>query len=357
MKIELTKRPGSPYWYFDYTWKGRRIRKSTKTTDKHLAELAKSKLILQLDRESLGLEQGDIKTEITTFHHKIKSYIDNHYPKRTAETYWLRWRNFLRWIATERKYTFIQDISKQDLEDYKTYRLKQTTIHNKTVSRATVNNELKDLRRLFNIALKLELIKFNVFKNISMLRHTKKVPHYYTDDELQRIFSHLTPRYKPYFITLLYTGMRKGELEQLQWADVDLERKLIHIKPHGDRTISKCRPRTIEMHEQVYQAIMERKQLQESDVYIFSSKQGNVLTKNILYTIFQIAKQKAGVKKGNVHSLRHTFATRLVQNHVDLKYISYLLGHTTVKTTEIYAHIKPPDISTGFLEKHLNWDM
>ena len=164
MKIDVKKRKNSPYYYFEYSYNGKRIRKSTGTTDKHIAETAAAKLALDLDRQRLGLDTPKIRyITIRDFHHHIHSYLKNNYPYRTYETYFMRWRNFLRFIAIERKhYQNINQITKRDIEDYKLYRLKKVT-------KATVNNDLKDLRRIFNIAIKLEVITNNVFTGIEPL--------------------------------------------------------------------------------------------------------------------------------------------------------------------------------------------
>lgn len=79
--------------------------------------------------------------------------------------------------------------------------------------------------------------------------------------------------------------------------------------------------------------------MNESKKFVFSNSRGEVLKKNVLLRELNRAKQIAGVDRGNLHSFRHTFATKLLRKGMNLKVVKDLLGHDKIETTEIYTHI------------------
>ncbi|MDP9701585.1 site-specific recombinase XerD [Paenibacillus intestini] len=145
--------------------------------------------------------------------------------------------------------------------------------------------------------------------------------------------------------TILYltysAGLRVGEVVRLRYSDLDIERQTIIVKQgkgHKDR-------RTILSHlawEIVQKYIAEYK----PDRWLFPGRSSDRhLTERSVQKVFEEARQRAGiVKKCSIHALRHSFATHLLENGTDLRYIQELLGHTSAQTTQRYTHVSTKNI-------------
>lgn len=134
-------------------------------------------------------------------------------------------------------------------------------------------------------------------------------------------------------------GLRRGEIIALQWQDVDFKNNQIYVAPQKTDNY-----RYVPMAADLRIALAAHPKTQKIP-YIISLGLNNRekrTTKAYLSSFYSEVRDKAGLgKKGSIHTLRHTFASPLVQAGVDLYSVSKLLGHTSIKTTEIYAHLAP----------------
>lgn len=349
MAVHIRKRKDSRYFWFDYIdEKGNRIQRSSKTTDKKLAKTAAAKLEIEIDRKRLGLDSAEEKQNFLTidqFHSQLSQYINTRYIDRTAETYIMRLTNFTTFLESI-KLVNIFEVTPQIVEQYITSRIN-------VVKNVTINNEITHIKAVFNIAIKLNFIDKNPFAGIKNLPVKKKQPFWYKKEEIQTIFSHIPWRFKPHFYVLLDTGIRPGEMALLHWEDIDYDKALLNITTR--RSEAKMRPRSIPLTARSLAAFQERKQLAEHPVYIFSSQSGKLLHKNTLRNVFIRAKIKANIRTGRVYDLRHTFASWLVQSGESIYLVSYLLGHSSVKMTEIYAHLAPKKNETEKMNRIFNY--
>jgi len=137
-------------------------------------------------------------------------------------------------------------------------------------------------------------------------------------------------------ISLLYSaGLRRSELLNLKLSDIDSSRMLIHIvdsKGNKDRytLLSNHTLHDLKLYYKVYKPVS----------YLFESPKKGKYSPNSVGKIVTNAAIKAGIKKHvTAHTLRHSFATHLLEAGTDLRYIQLLLGHSSTKTTEIYTHV------------------
>jgi integrase len=142
-----------------------------------------------------------------------------------------------------------------------------------------------------------------------------------------------SPFLRDYITVLAHTGLRSGELQRLKWEDIDFNNNLVRVeiaKSHRFRTIpmsASLRKLLTELHAQ--------KGLKQ--IYIFECNEGKPVSD--FYHRFKRLLKRLGID-GHVHKLRHTFASYLVQNGVSIYEVQQLLGHASVQTTQIYAHIR-----------------
>lgn len=177
---------------------------------------------------------------------------------------------------------------------------------------------------------------FNKVKNLPEVSTTKLK--FYSDEELALIFAELKGIWKEFFQVLYLTGMRKDELVNLKWDNVDF--KLGNLKVQNDEgyTTKTKVSRTIPMHEKVVEILTIKKA--ENKPYCFSTSVGTKLGVDKPYHAIKQVLKKLNLE-GDVHKFRHTFASHLVMDGVSLLAVGELLGHSDLKTTQIYAHLSP----------------
>lgn len=147
--------------------------------------------------------------------------------------------------------------------------------------------------------------------------------------------------YLGHLFTIYSAGLRVGEVVRLKINDIDSERMLIHIvqgKGKKDRYTTLSEVALVELRNYV-------KEYKPSKWLFPGQNPKDFITERTVQRVFENAKIKAGIKKNvSVHSLRHSFATHLLEGGIDLRYIQELLGHSSSKTTEIYTHVTKKSI-------------
>lgn len=174
-------------------------------------------------------------------------------------------------------------------------------------------------------------------------KRQKKLPVVLSTSEVARLLKSVEHVKHRTLLALIYSsGIRIGEAVRLTKQDIDPERKTIHIrqgKGAKDRfTVLSTAAYTLLQHYMDNQPIVG---------YLFPGGKGldHHLSERSVQHVFEKAIQKAGITKpATVHTLRHSFATHLLENGTDLRYIQELLGHASSKTTEIYTHVSIKDI-------------
>lgn len=145
-------------------------------------------------------------------------------------------------------------------------------------------------------------------------------------------------QHKLIIIFLYYAGLRLHEVKNLQWNNLDFERKTIQLK------ISKGEhQRTIFLHDKIIEKLNEFKIPRKG--LIFESNRGKKYSDESILKIVKNSAKKAGIKKRTTpHTLRHSFATHLLEAGCDIRNIQKLLGHASLQTTQIYTHVANKDI-------------
>jgi integrase len=209
---------------------------------------------------------------------------------------------------------------------------------------ATINKELGLVRHAFNVALReWEWCRSNPMHKVSMETVHNQVDRWLASDEESRLLAS-SPEWLREIITFaLNTGMRRGEILNLQWRDVDFSRGVLVVMKSKNKE-----RRTIPLNGIVFELLAARQgRMRVKDGYVFASSQDTRIDERNLTRAFYAAMEAAKVENFRFHDLRHTFATRLVQKGVDLYKVQLLLGHKTPAMTQRYAHHSPESLRDG----------
>jgi len=205
----------------------------------------------------------------------------------------------------------------------------------------TRNHKLCAIKSFYEItvgmSLKLDKIPFS--------KKDKKLPIVLSVDEIQRMFDVCSNKKHKVILALLYScGFRVSELINLEWEHIDRSRKIINIiqgKGKKDRQVG-LPSHIIPLLESYYREYKTVKYVLNGQ---FPEKQLQYTDRSVGEVIKQLS-DKAGIKKRvHTHLIRHCFATHHVENGTDINLLQKLLGHSSVKTTNIYLHISDSHIS------------
>jgi len=171
-----------------------------------------------------------------------------------------------------------------------------------------------------------------------------------TPAEIHQLLAAFQPEWRPLFFTAIFTGMRLGELLALQWSDIDWNSSTIRVRRsvwQGTFQEPKTRGsvRTIGMSPRLRAVLMDHKldaPWSEHDL-VFCTAEGGILDDaNLRHRVFEPALRVAGLRKIRIHDLRHTFASLLINQGENLKYVQQQLGHASITTTvDRYGHLMP----------------
>jgi len=167
-------------------------------------------------------------------------------------------------------------------------------------------------------------------ESIPLAKRSMQLPTVLGREEVQKMIA-LTnnTRHRLALGLLYYAGMRLSEMRKLKWPDIDFARETIHIKnAKGDKD------RIVFLHKELKQIIGQNGIKREGTVMV--SERGFTYNERTIQEIVKIAAKKAGIKKNvTPHTLRHSFATHLLEAGADIRYIQELLGHANLQTTQI----------------------
>ncbi len=307
----------SGYWYINYiTPDGRRVRKSLGTKDRKLAELALKDFEVQLAKGKLGFVMDVPLSDFLEYYLKWSKATK---AKRTYEAEVNACKKLLEFVEPTVK---LSKITKQRVEAFKAFLIE------KGYSRTYANIILRHLKAIFQKAVEWNYVETNPFK-VPLFKTEEKV-RYLTPDKLSTFFSFINnPLHKAIIAFLFYTGLRLSEACNLLWEQVNLEEGYITVKNRRDYRTKTYKERIIPISSHLYPYLLTLQQHKKNEKVIPLS----------YYSVAELFKRYS--KKSKIHCsphmLRHSFATMLASNNVSIKAIQELLGHSSVKTTEIYA--------------------
>jgi integrase len=232
----------------------------------------------------------------------------------------------------------IKEISYEQILAFRNHRLTVPTHYKKNRDIATMNRELSNLRRIFNIAIRQGWLLRNPINagepliDRSAERRRERI---LTLNEEIRLLNACTGKrehIKPFIICLLDTGARRGEMTKLKFSDLDFQNRLITFQALNTKTLKE---RQVGMTNRVFTVLLElfENSKKNLDSFVFKFKD--------IKRSFESACIEAGIPTGRpfgitLHSLRHTAATRLINGQLPIQIVGRILGHSEVSTTYRY---------------------
>lgn len=206
----------------------------------------------------------------------------------------------------------------------------------KGLSSQTVNLYLNAIKFYYR-----EVLKSHEQIGLKFAKRTRKLPVVLSKDEILRTIGTIRNVKHRAMVALAYgAGLRVSEVVKLRVGDVDLGQLLLHIKEaKGGKDRITILPEKLIVDLRAFTIGKTN-----SD-WLFPSERGGRLTERTAQIVFERALSAAGIQKSaTFHSLRHSFATHLLENGVDVRYVQQLLGHQNIRTTQIYTHVTNPAI-------------
>lgn len=277
-----------------------------------------------------------------------------HYSSLTIEAYKRNINEFINYLKQENIESF-QDVQYPLIRGYLSF------LHNKNLSKNSINHRISSLRTLYHFLLKQELITDNPIVLVDNMKTPKRNPDFLFPEEMMELLdsintqSDLGIRNKAMLELMYASGLRCSEVVGLTIDCIDFSRNLLLIHGKGNKD------RYVPFHDYARKWLF--KYLQEirpnlvakttGNRYVFVNNRGNMMTnRGVEDIVNRITKEYDATKKIHPHTFRHSFATHLLNAGADLRTVQELLGHENLSTTQIYTHITKEHLRDVYLKAH-----
>ncbi len=230
----------------------------------------------------------------------------------------------------------IADVSPELIERYIRRRLKDD------VSIRTVNLDIVMIKAMFNRAVDWGWLPQSPISRVKKLRgESGGRLRFLSRDECRALLAVAQGQLRYMLLTFLGTGLRRGEMVNLKWQDVDLARRIIRVgsDPESGFQTKSRKERFVPITDELHDTLTARRR-ESSGPYVFSTGTGTRWLNNLPREIQKLY-EKAGIEDANIHTLRHTFASHFVMEGGDLPTLQKILGHSSITLTMRYAHLAP----------------
>ena len=249
----------------------------------------------------------------------------------------------------------IEEVNYQDFQNYLSY-LNDLKINARSQSRV-----ISSMRSFFKFLILEKIIKENPTELLENPKTGKKLPEFLTIDEIELIVNQIDRSKKEgernlAIIEVLYgCGLRVTELIELKISEIYWEEGFIRIIGKGNRERLVPLGKIASKHLKIYlNEIRVHQKVKDLFVdHVFINKNGSKISRVMIFKIIKKLTEKSGIQKNiSPHSLRHSFATHLVEGGADLRSVQEMLGHQSITTTEIYTHLDKNYLKQTILDHH-----
>ena len=277
-------------------------------------------------RELFGAPEGDLGLSP-----EFLKYLEyRNYSRCTISSYVQHIRNFLELFQGK-------DLAIIDFMEVRDYIIDHVTRRN--LSRSYQNQMINAIKIYFDIVYRRVVTPMELPRPLK----SRKLPEVFSKEEVKKMLDVTINRKHKLIISVIYgTGIRLSEAADLGLEDIDETRGVIKIRSGKGR-----KDRVVPLPGNLSDLIREYRKQYIPEIYLFEGQKGGKYSVRSIQNVVKKAIRRAGInREASVHTLRHSYATHLLESGTDLRYIQELLGHRSSKTTEIYTHISKDKIRT-----------
>jgi len=285
---------------------------------------------LKLNKNSLFIGRGDFDEELSGYLNLLERELKlRNYSIRTIKSYKLAVRDYLRFVFGKlgtRNVRGSRCVRFDHIELIKDFLI---DMHDKGYAPQTTNLCLNAVKFFYR-----EVLRSSMRIKIKCAKKSLKLPVVLSRDEIRRVIDAIGNLKHKLMISLAYgAGLRVSEVVGLKIRDLLISEGLIHVRGgKGGRDRITIFPEKLKDEFNLF--------LKNRSQYVFESSRGGKLTSRTAQKVFENALVKVGIQKSaTFHSLRHSFATHLLEDGVNLRYVQELLGHKNIKTTQLYTMV------------------
>ncbi len=323
MTVCIRKRGKS---YSAYWREGGKLKEMTLGRNHHLATIRQREIEERLTAQRHGLP---IRIYWSEFKKKYFGFSKTNHSTQTTLRCETVFKNFEDAIHVNH----LTDLTPELLEDYKSIR------RGAGIQASTINRELTTLKFAVKQAGAWGY-KTPDLKSVKRIPTVKKRPDFFEEGHIQSLLSEASPLWKTVILLGFFAGLRRDEILHLDWTDVDFETNQLKITPKDDWHPKDREAREVPIHPSLKDHLDEwKKQSTESNRVVPWPHTPIALTE-----AFSRMRQRVGIKFGTLHTLRHSFASHLAMGGVDLLRIGKMMGHSSITTTQAYAHLLPSSL-------------
>ena len=247
----------------------------------------------------------------------------------------------------------VNHITTNDIKNYIKH------LHDLNEKDKSIARKIVSVRTFFDYLMKNHIITINPCEKIESPKLRKSLPKTLNKEEIDKLLSLRPNNAKEYrnkaMIELMYaTGLRVSELVNLDVNDINLKDDYVRVFGKGKKErivpLAEVTTKILDEYINIYRPTLLKGYLTDR---VFISSYGKGITRQAFFKILKkIAKEQGITKDFSPHTLRHSFATHLLENGADLRSIGEMLGHENIKTTQIYTHISNNKIKKDYDEYH-----
>ena len=291
------------------------------------------------------------RTQIVEFLEYIKDI--RKYSEHTIRNYRIDLTQFAEYLYKCNQRLLIVDVQKENIQEY------LFSLHAKKKSDKTIARKVATLKSLFSYMIKQNIIDNNILSAIKIPKVSKKLPHLLSKDEIEMLFSlDLSDDQilmEMCILELFYaTGVRISELTRIRISNISFEDKTIKVLGKGNKErIVILGTSSINVLRKYMDVFCEQSQVFLFGSLMKSKKNNHHISEKAIYNITKKhLKRISNDEKLTPHSLRHSFATHLLDSGADLMSVKELLGHESLTSTQVYTHVQLEKMKRDYKKSH-----